>query len=86
MSGFPSESTNNLAKLPLILQMERTVELDRTASILKDLEILFGLPVRTGYPSPKPLERLGLYMKDMYLEEDEDEDAILNGEEGEILS
>lgn len=67
--------------------MERTVELDRTASSLKELEILIGLPVvRTGYPSPKPLEQLGLYMKDMYLEEGEDEDAILKAEEGEILS
>lgn len=75
-----------MAKLPLLLQMERTVELDRTASILKDLEILFGLPVQAGYPSPKTLERIGLYIKDMYLEEDEDEVAILNVEEGEILS
>lgn len=63
--------------------MERTVELDRTASILQDLEILIGLPA--GYPSPKPLEQLGLYIKDKYVEED-DEDAILKGEEGEILS
>ncbi|PON54613.1 Bromodomain containing protein [Parasponia andersonii] len=33
-----------------------------------------------------PLERLGLFIKEEYLvDEDEDEEAILNGEEGEIL-
>ncbi|KAH6825572.1 hypothetical protein C2S53_016378 [Perilla frutescens var. hirtella] len=65
-------------------KMEKTVEIDKNASILKDLETLFGLPGRTGYPDFKTLARLGLHMKDDYLEEDED--AILNGEEGEIMS
>lgn len=66
-------------------KMEKTVEIDKNASILKDLEILFGLPGRKGYPDFKSLAQLGLYMKNDYLEED-DEDAILLGEEGEIMS
>ncbi|KAI3456081.1 hypothetical protein Pfo_012744 [Paulownia fortunei] len=77
-----------------VQQMEKTVDIDENVDILKDLEILCcgsltDLPDGEGCEGFKgvhpgnPLERLGLYMKDDYLEEDED--AILTGEEGEIL-
>ncbi|KAK6124132.1 hypothetical protein DH2020_042105 [Rehmannia glutinosa] len=65
-------------------KMEKTVEIYENVYILKDLEMLcYGSRVE-GVHRGNPLERLGLYLKDDYLEEDED--AILDLEEGEILS
>lgn len=68
--------------------MEKTVQIDENAGILKDLEKLCCSSPSDGVgcggvPPGNPLERLGLYFKDDCLEEDEE--AILNGEEGEIL-
>ncbi|KAG8385361.1 hypothetical protein BUALT_Bualt03G0035100 [Buddleja alternifolia] len=65
-------------------KMEKTVEIDQNLDILKDLEMLCCSPTGEGFGPGSPLERLGLYMKDDYLEEDED--AVLSGEEGEIIS
>lgn len=75
-------------------KMERTVDLDDNLKILKDLEGLCRCPLSDGLLgngdgvnlslSRNPLERLGLYIKEEILQEDE---AVLNedGEEGEIL-
>ncbi|XP_019190192.1 PREDICTED: transcription factor GTE12-like [Ipomoea nil] len=77
-------------------KMEKTVEFDDIKKIMRELERLCGCPypddpLGSGYGvnfslSRKPLERLGLYIKDDLLEEDDDE-AVLNGdgEDGEIL-
>lgn len=79
--------------------MEKTVEFEDNLKILRDLEKLCkccsdtdnfggngdGFTIILG---DNPLERLGLCIKeDYYLNDDEDEDAILNGdwEDGEIL-
>lgn len=73
------------------MQMEKTVEIDENVDILKDLEMICGGSLSDlldgmgceNIHHGNPLQQLGLYIKDDYLEEDED--AILNGEEGEIL-
>ncbi|KAL3851438.1 hypothetical protein ACJIZ3_013320 [Penstemon smallii] len=62
--------------------IEKSVEIDENLQILKELEKLC-FP-QSNFHGRNPLERLGLYMKDDYLEEDGD--AVLNGEEGEIVS
>ncbi|XP_051128616.1 transcription factor GTE12-like isoform X2 [Andrographis paniculata] len=72
--------------------MSKSVENYENAELSKELDKLcFGYPCysrgcgsRGDNPS-SPLERLGLYMKVEYCEEYDDEDAALNGEEGEIL-
>lgn len=76
--------------------MEKTVEFDDNLKILKDLERLSRSPysddiLGCGYGvnfclTRNPLERLGLYIKEDFLEEDEE--AVLNGdgEDGEILT
>lgn len=75
--------------------MGRTVEIDENVDILKDLEMLCcgspsdlldgeGYDVFRVFHHGNPLEQLGLYIKADHLEEDED--AIWDGEEGEILS
>lgn len=64
--------------MPFDLQMEKTVEIDENIYILKDLETLFC----EGVEGDHPLQRLGLYIKDDFLEDD---DSVLCGEEGEIL-
>lgn len=91
-------------------KMERTVDLDDNLKILKDLEGLCQCPPCDGLLgngggvnlslSRNTLERLGLYIKDEILQEDEavlneEDEAVLNeedeavsnedGEEGEIL-
>ncbi|XP_048329278.1 transcription factor GTE11 isoform X2 [Ziziphus jujuba] len=79
-------------------KMERSVVIEQNFEIQKELEKLSGCSLfhilnsvdvmrsfgRTNLRSP--LEQLGLFMKDEYLA-DEDEDSILNGdgEEGEIF-
>ncbi|TMW89299.1 hypothetical protein EJD97_017396 [Solanum chilense] len=81
-------------------KMERTVEFEDNLKILRDLEKLCkccseaenlsgngdGFTIILG---ENPLERLGLCIKEDYLYDDEDEDAILSGggdwEDGEIL-
>lgn len=80
-------------------KVEKTVEFEDNLKILRDLEKLCkccsdtdnfggngdGFTIILG---DNPLERLGLCIKeDYYLNDDEDEDAILNGdwEDGEIL-
>ncbi|CAH9121940.1 unnamed protein product [Cuscuta epithymum] len=75
-------------------KMERTVDLDDNLKILKDLEklcqcprsndiLVYGVGVNLS-EARNPLERLGLYIKEEILQEEE---AVLNedGEEGEIL-
>jgi hypothetical protein len=71
-------------------KMERTVELDENLVIFKQLELLSGCRLdRLQVGNVKnPLTQLGLFIKDDYLlneDEDEDEDAGLNTEEGEIV-
>ncbi|CAH9079462.1 unnamed protein product [Cuscuta europaea] len=75
-------------------KMEKTVDLDDNLKILKDLEKLCQCPRSNDIlvcgvgvnlsEARNPLERLGLYIKEEILQEDE---AVLNedGEEGEIL-
>ncbi|KAF8411105.1 hypothetical protein HHK36_003644 [Tetracentron sinense] len=87
-------------------KMEKTVEIDENQAILKDLEMLDGclvsdhvlnseefgniLGALDGGHLGKPLERLGLFMKDDNMEEDEVADLDGDGdgdvEEGEIGS
>nr|GMD87777.1 transcription factor GTE12-like [Ipomoea batatas] len=76
-------------------KMEKTVEFEDNLKILKDLERLCRCPypddlLGSGYGvnfsfGRTPLERLGLYIKEDFLEEDDE--AVLNGdgEDGEIL-
>ncbi|GFP91244.1 transcription factor gte12 [Phtheirospermum japonicum] len=73
------ERERTAAKMAL-QEMERTVEIYESLDIVKDVEMLCY-----GYLTGKPLERLGLYLKVDYLQEDENEGAMLNAEEGEIL-
>ncbi|CAA2999558.1 Hypothetical predicted protein [Olea europaea subsp. europaea] len=63
--------------------MGKTVDIDENRNIMEEFEAIIG-----GFSSGNlrnPLEQIGLYIKDDYMEEDEEE-AILQGEEGEILS
>lgn len=62
--------------------MVKTVDIDENREVLEDLEAIMG--AISGGNLRNPLEKLGLYLKDDYVEE-EDEAAILQGEEGEIL-
>lgn len=55
----------------------------RLADVDDGSEVVSG--VFDGAHYRNPLERLGLFMKDEFLEDDDDE-KILIGEEGEILS
>ncbi|KAL1560396.1 transcription factor GTE10-like [Salvia divinorum] len=48
-------------------KMEKTVEIGSPPSMLKDVDTLFG-----RYPNSKCLQRFGLYLKEKYMEEDED--------------
>lgn len=69
-------------------KMEKTVEFEDNLKILKELERLRRCPYSSGVDFPfarNPLESLGLYIKEDFLEEDDD--AVLNGdfEDGEIL-
>ncbi|KAJ4970925.1 hypothetical protein NE237_004024 [Protea cynaroides] len=73
-------------------KMEKTVDINENQEILKDLEMFFGYSQTNqlnnealGGRNGNVLERLGLFMKDDYMEEEE---AVLNGdvEEGEIVS
>ncbi|KAL3643577.1 hypothetical protein CASFOL_014392 [Castilleja foliolosa] len=57
-------------------KMERTVDIYESLDITKEVDMLSN-----SYLTGKPLERLGLYLKVDYL----NDDAILNAEEGEIL-
>ncbi|XP_022720339.1 transcription factor GTE12-like isoform X1 [Durio zibethinus] len=74
-------------------KMEKTAEIELNLEILKELEILSGksgsekLIGAYGGTRVNPLHQLGLFIKDEYLEDDDDE-TVLNedGEEGEILS
>ncbi|XP_022848551.1 transcription factor GTE12-like [Olea europaea var. sylvestris] len=65
-----------------IEKMVKTVDIDENREVLEDLEAIMG--AISGGNLRNPLEKLGLYLKDDYVEE-EDEAAILQGEEGEIL-
>lgn len=62
--------------------MVKTVDIEENRDIMEDLEAIMGA-INSGN-SRNPLEQLGLYIKGDYMEDDED--AILRGEEGEILS
>ncbi|XAR66637.1 hypothetical protein NMG60_11012929 [Bertholletia excelsa] len=83
------EREREAARLAL-QKMERTVEIDCNLDALKALEMLSGsepgLGPADGSSFGNPLERLGLFIKDDYMGDD-DEEAILNGdgEEGEIF-
>lgn len=72
--------------------MERTVDIEHNLEILKELEILSGCTLSAVAMEEldksqleNPLERLGLFIKDEFKADDDDE--ILNGgwEEGQIL-
>ncbi|CAA3004359.1 transcription factor GTE12 [Olea europaea subsp. europaea] len=63
-------------------KMVKTVDIEENRDIMEDLEAIMGA-INNGNLR-NPLEQLGLYIKDDYMEDDED--AILRGEEGEILS
>ncbi|CAI9787019.1 unnamed protein product [Fraxinus pennsylvanica] len=62
-------------------KMVKTVHIDENQGIMEDLEAIMGA-ISSG-DLRNPLEQLGLFIKDDYMEDDED--AILR-EEGEILS
>ncbi|KAL2494609.1 Transcription factor GTE8 [Forsythia ovata] len=63
-------------------KMGKTVNIDENQEILEDFEAIIG--AISGGNFRNPLEQLGLYLKDDYMEEDEE--AILQVEDGEILS
>ncbi|GAV82237.1 Bromodomain domain-containing protein [Cephalotus follicularis] len=70
-------------------KMERTVEIEQNLESQKELELLSGCSLDSPDGSKvairNPLTQLGLFIKDDYLV-DEDEEAILyEGEEGEIF-
>ncbi|KAJ7968825.1 Transcription factor GTE12 [Quillaja saponaria] len=80
-------------------KMKKTAEIDQNLEILKELEKLSGCTlsyrifgskdgsrVAMGAQIRSPLERLGLFMKDEYLADDDEEMLNGFGEEGEILS
>ncbi|KAI9121621.1 hypothetical protein K1719_008654 [Acacia pycnantha] len=77
-----------------IQKVERTVDIEHNLEILKELEILigctlFGSTIATEKPKHSQLEysleRLGLFIKDEFKAEDDDEVLIGNWEEGQIL-
>ncbi|KAI4295359.1 hypothetical protein L6164_035413 [Bauhinia variegata] len=80
-----------------VQQMERNVEIENNLEILKELEMLSGCKLSYHVMSSKsgskdksqidsPLERLGLFIKEEYVA-DEDEEVVISGwEEGEIFS
>ena len=49
-----------------VLQIKKTVEIDSPPNLLREMDILFGC-----YSNPKSLERIGFYLKQNYVEEDE---------------
>ncbi|XP_047943407.1 transcription factor GTE11-like isoform X2 [Salvia hispanica] len=57
-------------------KMEKTVEIYSPPSLLKDMDVLFG-----RYPNPKYLQRFGLYLKEEYADEYEDEDVNIQNSE-----
>ncbi|KAI4304444.1 hypothetical protein MLD38_039953 [Melastoma candidum] len=81
-------------------KMEKTVDIGENLETLKELEMLSGCSLSLCLPesddgsevllgvcdsnSGNALERLGLYMKDDYLEDDEEE-TVVSGEEGELV-
>lgn len=82
----------------MIKQMERTVVIGENLEIFKELEMLSGCSLSPRLPESddgsevvsgsfegNPLQQLGLFMKDDYLDCDDEEEMVLNGEEGEIL-
>ncbi|KAK4271769.1 hypothetical protein QN277_020411 [Acacia crassicarpa] len=77
-----------------IQKVERTVDIEHNLEILKELEMfigctLFGSTVATEKPKQSQLEnsleRLGLFIKDEFKAEDDDEVLIGNWEKGQIL-
>lgn len=62
--------------------MTKTVDIDENREIMEELEAIMGA-ISSGNLK-NPLEQLGLHIKDDYIEDDEE--AVLQGEEGEILS
>ncbi|XP_028791997.1 transcription factor GTE12 [Neltuma alba] len=77
-----------------IQKVERTVDIEHNLEILKELEILSGCTLHgSAVATEKPeqsqlgysLERLGLFIKDEFKAEDDDEVLIGNWEEGQIL-
>ncbi|KAL6546442.1 hypothetical protein OROMI_022163 [Orobanche minor] len=62
-------------------KMERSVEIYETMDIVKDVERL-----SFNFQKEKILEQLGLFLRDDYFVEEEDEDATSGAEEGEIVS
>ncbi|KAL3820197.1 hypothetical protein ACJIZ3_006102 [Penstemon smallii] len=67
-----------------LLKMEKTVDFDENLRILKELEMMCCISPSNLSDCENPLAQLGLFIKDDYLEEEE-EDAMFNGEDGEIL-
>ncbi|XP_050944518.1 transcription factor GTE12 isoform X2 [Cucumis melo] len=79
-------------------KIERTVDLDQNLEILKELERLCGgflfiqhhraMVTRSldDCQLENPLERLGLFIKDEFLDDDEETIYSVNGKEGEIFS
>lgn len=85
------EREREAARLAL-QKMEKTVEFDENQKFLKDLEMLScslndhsmdsedGSEVVMGPYFGNPLERLGLFMKNDYIGDEDEEEAILNGD------
>ncbi|GAA0144834.1 DNA-binding transcription factor [Lithospermum erythrorhizon] len=70
-------------------QMERTIDIDDNLKFLRDLELMSRSSADSGCSlagSPaNPLERLGLYFKEDFIEDDDDDDvevALVNSEDG----
>ncbi|CAA3032429.1 Hypothetical predicted protein [Olea europaea subsp. europaea] len=63
-------------------KMTKTVDIDENREIMEELEAIMGA-ISSGNLR-NPLEQLGLHIKDDYMEDDEE--AVLQGEEEEILS
>ena len=76
--------------------MERTVDIEHNLEILKELEMLVGCTLYGSAVESKKreksqldysLERFGLFIKDEFKAEDDDDDEFLIGnlEEGQIV-
>ncbi|KAI4343054.1 hypothetical protein MLD38_027601 [Melastoma candidum] len=92
------EREREAARLAL-QKMEKTVDIGENLETLKELEMLSGCSLSLCVPdsddgsevlsgvcdsnSGNALERLGLFMKDDYLEDDEE--TVVSGEEGELV-
>lgn len=65
------------------MQIEKGVHLEENVWIQKELDMLLGCSLSR---SRSLLEQLGLFIKDETMEDDDEVDLNVDGEEGEIFS